>query len=98
MTATTRAGYRRDVPVSDYHRRRWDEPRVVVEVPVDGAPCCGELEARRRKGDEWEAWVRCTDELQSTADTCSGWFRWGEVAVIEVEDVSGRSPRETRTS
>ena len=71
----------------------------MVEVPVDGAPCCGELEARRRQGDDWEAWVRCTDEAQTAApDTCSGWFELREVAVIEVEDVSGRSRRETRTS
>ena len=70
----------------------------MVEVALDGAPCCGELEARRRNGDHWEAWVRCTDETQSTPDACTGWFEWGEVAVIEVEDVSAHGHRETRTS
>jgi hypothetical protein len=79
-----------DVSVSDYHRRRWDEPRVAVEVPVGDATCCGELEARRLRDDTWEAWVRCTDEQQGAPDSCSGWFAWGEVRVLDVEDVSAR--------
>ena len=69
----------------------------MVEVALDGAPCCGELEARRRNGDRWEAWVRCTDEAQTAPDGCSGWFECDDVSVIDVEDVSGQRHRGTRT-
>jgi hypothetical protein len=69
----------------------------VVEVALDGVPCCGELEARRRNGDHWEAWVRCTDEAQTAPDACSGWFGCDDVSVIDVEDVSGQRHRGTRT-
>ena len=74
--------------VSDYHRRRWDEPRVPVEVPGDEGGCCGELEARRVRDGSWEAWVRCTEPKPETREACTGWFDWGDVRQLDVEDVS----------
>lgn len=74
--------------VSQYHRRRWDEPRVSVEVEHRGAPCCGEVEARRTNDGRAEVFVRCTDETVDEPQECSGWVAWNGTRMLDVDDVS----------
>lgn len=59
-----------------------------MRVPLAGSWCVGELEAQRRRDDSWQGWVRCTTACEGEADEFSGWFDWGDVQVLDVEDVS----------